>query len=421
MPDAINTIASYRPDQAEQSAKFREWHVQALLNQSADLIATCLDDLREYRSLDFTWHLFRLALADETSTVTLERTREQNGYYGRPQEVSDRRLRYYAESDRDFAALTAEAQQLYEYRANVAEGNVGWTRHGVTNQQHRVEIHNRASERAITEMESRWAGLDAVHYRNRLSDRERTLLEKQRLTESGQPLALAWQRDFVLERLTRSYRDALNRADVAERGLRQVYGYAPSGAALPDPSTPGEAAISHVANWVRNAVEWLVAYEQRDQAFSRVISLASVDPQRRWQSARDDYRMQFHIGEEFFGNYHNVRLRGLSVCLVGNAGTVPWLVNLLVPRNGVYRRAEGLASVDQSDMPGCLLGRVESRNSHRPPDVCGMMSLMNASPAGLDGEDGSWTIELFRPTGSSEEFRDVDDVLVEMNTVGVPV
>jgi hypothetical protein len=44
-------IIDYRPNQQMLSTKFRPWHVEALLNQAADLIDRCLAELREYSSL----------------------------------------------------------------------------------------------------------------------------------------------------------------------------------------------------------------------------------------------------------------------------------------------------------------------------------------------------------------------------------
>ena len=62
--------------------------------------------------------------------------------------------------------------------------------------------------------------------------------------------------------------------------------------------------------------------------------------------------------------------------------------------------------------------------SFRPPEIAGMISLMNASPIGDSRkrvEKRSWSVTLVPISKLSGSFADLSDVEIEMNLVGQPV
>ena len=56
MSELACNIVLYRPDPDMLAARYRYWHVEALLSQADALINRCLQDYGEYCHLDFTWH-----------------------------------------------------------------------------------------------------------------------------------------------------------------------------------------------------------------------------------------------------------------------------------------------------------------------------------------------------------------------------
>src|SRR5688572_6239812 len=65
----------YIPDMTLLEQKFRFWHVEPLLNQAADIIDKCLEELREYRSLDYSWHQFQTDLRIQEKELLLDKNR----------------------------------------------------------------------------------------------------------------------------------------------------------------------------------------------------------------------------------------------------------------------------------------------------------------------------------------------------------
>ena len=77
--------------------------------------------------------------------------------------------------------------------------------------------------------------------------------------------------------------------------------------------------------------------------------------------------------------------------------------------------------MDQSGRASCLLGRVENRRSVHPVELCGVNSLVDASPIGRSTQGGLWSLEIVKPVGAtSESFSHIEDVVLEINAVGSP-
>ena len=414
-------IMDYQPDRAALKTKFRPWHVEALLNQAADLMDKCLGELREYAALNYAWNQFSIDLMTLRKELDLDIAHKED--YKRDKITVDAKQKFFTDSQSSFDAAKAEAAQLHSYKSNEGQGNAGWTRAAQNYREKLVEDFSRNMEKTLADLHVAWFNSDVGYNESRLEIREGAVKEKEDRSVSGQPLALNWQSELVWIRLKRDYEDALNRACIAEEGLERFYGHKPDVSVLPGSEQPMEAAISHLEIWIRKSIEWLVAYQQREQAFTRVVSIRSLLTKETWNSlkeAKDHFETSLTIPAALFSNHDNTRLRGIGASFIGDVGDVPWSLIVRVPKEAIYQRNGQSINVIQGDLPSCFLGRVENRKAVRLLEISGVVSLMNASPIGRLGPLGSWSLEMFRPSGTAEEFSEIEDVLLEISVVGQP-
>jgi hypothetical protein len=301
------------------------------------------------------------------------------------------------------------------------QGTIGATRAGQNLNEKSLERKLRALDNDLVAKTVAFETEDKKFNESRQQLREAVLERKRVLSGEGGPFSFAWQMDIVRQRLERLYNDAQNRAFIAKEGLEKIY--ARSTPQLPV-DRPIIQAVSELAIWVRECIEWLAAYGQRDQAFTRVVSLKSCLSATDWlrfQQSTTHYSEHIAISENLFTAYDNIRLRGLGASIVGKAGVIPWSITLKPPERAIYQTGTARRESDQTRLPRCLLGRVENRNSLRSIELCGMISLMNASPIGMspDGDAGRWFIEVVPPT-SGESYANIEDLLLEYSLVGIP-
>lgn len=391
MSELACNIASYRPDPNMLAANFRLWHVEALLDQAATLIGRCLEDFRQYASLDYALHQFQSDLETQEKQLDLDKKRRAEGYF-----------------DREVA--TAQNRESHLEASPLEES--------------KEEMRTRAVDAEEIGRQLAQATADASFRKSALEIRAEALQRKKELSAPGKPLALEEQRDLALKRLCRDYEQALNRACVAEEGLKHIYDHAEPTSPLQFADETLPASISNLAIWIRNCTEWLVRYQLQEQAFTRVVSVRSLLTRSTWvqlKQTRDSFSIKLQVPTDLFRGHDNCRMRGIGASLIGEAGTVPWSLTIRLPDEAVYERAGLSVEVDQSARPSCLLGRVENRRSVRPLELYGASSLINASPVGRSTPRGLWSLEIFKPAGaSSESFSQLEDVLLEISAVGTP-
>jgi len=379
-------IVSYRPDPDMLAANFNPWHVEALLDQAAALIERCLEDFREYSSLDYAWNRFKSDLEMLEKQVELDKKPELDK---RPETVTP-------------------SGWVYHHADDAPEGN------GETRAEGETEPDENMAER---QAESATAGAKGSAYL-----RVEAVARKKELSAPGRAFALDEQRDLVLKRLCRDYEEAVNRVCVAEGGLKMIYGHAGLSSPVPAEAETLGSSITNLCIWTRNAIEWLVAYRQMEQACTRVVSVRALLSRSAWgqlRHARDSFSVKLQVPADLFQGYDNCRLRGIGVSLIGEAGTVPWSAMVRLPEAAIFIRARQSVEVDQSDLPPCVLGRVENRRGVRTSEMCGEASHLNASPIGRSTTEGLWSLEIWKPVGAaSESFAQVDDVVLEIKTVG---
>jgi len=382
-------LVLYRPDPDMLAANFRFWHVEALIDQADALINRCLEDFKDYSSLDYAWNLFLADLEAEESRLGL--------YQGTAErEVIDRDVVKAMEEENlsGGSLLAADESEILTLVERVEE------------------------EQARQEPEHPRPIKSSLHLRVEAVQRKREL------SAPGRPFALYARRDLALKRLCRDYEEAVNRACVAEEGLKKLYDQTGLSSPLPCEAETLGTSITNLALWVRNAAEWLIEYRQQEQAFTRVVSIRSLMNRNSWallKHSRDSYALKLQIPVELFRGHYNCHLRGISAALIGEAGTVPWSIILRLPDDAIYERSGRSFEVDQRERATCLLGRVENRRSARGPEIGGASTLLNASPIGRANAAGLWSLEIIKPVGAtSESFSHLEDVVLEIDLVGIP-
>lgn len=380
-------IAVYRPNPDMLAANFRHWHVEALLSQAATLIDRCLEDYREYSYLDYAWNEFQLDLETQGKKLGLDKKRG----------LIDREL------------VTTEHQVSDQSQGSLVESETEMLARSVDLSQEPEPARETA---------------DASSYKSSFELRAEAFERKRKLAAPGGPFALDERRDLALKRLCRDYEEAVNRACVAEEGLKRIYDHVGVPSPLSSEAEPLGASITNLAIWIRDCTEWLARYRQLEHAFTRAVSLRALLNRNAWtqlKQARDSFFVKFQVPVELFRGYDNCHLRGLGASLIGEAGKVPWSMTLRLPDEAVYERSGFTVELDQSRRDSCLLGRVENRRQVHTPEFCGALSLRDASPIGRKNAGGLWSLELFKPIGAaSETFGHVEDVVIEMSIVGTP-
>ena len=388
MSDLACTIVLYRPDPNMLATKFRYWHVEELLDQANTLINRCLKDFKDYSALNYAWHQFLLDLESEEKKLGIYRqTRDQDVF------------------DRDVVTPQKEEVTSLESQESQEESEI-------LTLGEPVEVDETMKEP------------EAPVIKSNLDLRAEAVQRKKELSAPGQPFAVNERRDLALNRLCRDYEEAVNRCCVAEEGLKQLYDHVGASSPLPSEAETLGTSISNLAMWIRNSIEWLVGYHQLEQRFTRVVSIRSLLNRNAWtllKHSRDSYSIKLPFPADLFRGHDNCHMRGIGASLIGEAGTVPWSMVLRLPEEAVYERSGQSVEVDQTRRASCLLGRVENRRSVRPMEICGGSSLLNASPIGRSNQGGMWSVEIFKPLGAtSETFSHVEDVVLEINVVGIP-
>ena len=379
---ACNVVA-YRPDRQMLASNFRPWHVAALLDQAATLIDRCLQDFDKFCTLQYEWNRLWNDLKSEERQLEFYRSEAEGG--PETETASSPGWVWHSEEPRE--SLEGAGQDLSE-----------------SAQQPSTHAEPAARRRSSHDLQAE------------------ALQRKKELSAPGGPFALDERRDHALKRLCRDYEEAVNRACVAEEGLKLYYDHFEPSSPLPPEDQALGASITHLANWIRNANEWLARYRQKEDAFTRVVSVRSLLARNAWvqlKQARDSFSAKLQIPANLFREHDNCRLRGVGASLIGEAGKVPWSIVLKLPEQALYQRSGQIVEADQSGRPPCFLGRVENRRSLRPLEICGVSSWINASPLGRSTAAGLWSLEMFKPMGAtSESFGHVEDLVLEIDAVG---
>jgi hypothetical protein len=222
------------------------------------------------------------------------------------------------------------------------------------------------------------------------------------------------------------FREALARLTAAQRGLKELYDYAPP---VPTEGAPGY--FDDVAAWARRTQDRLAQASQVDQDYLLAVSVKEL-AKSEWESGRAASQWTFEVPEDLFKGQSHVRVRGLGLAVAGepepaepppqkskNAPPPPppakplgyWSASLSVPPSATVRYASGTTGqVNQASLPECYLGRVADRDAAREPEIGGMNALHNASPIGP-----KWKLTLSSKSTDGTPTANLHDVLLYLH------
>ena len=447
----LASIADYRPDPHDLNQSFRPLNVETLLNQSADLLDRCLHGLRELNDLAAqaaTWDRLGIDVAalELAAKIDENRARKDGPLESESFRAFQRDRFFSIQATKDaWVNLVQDATRLRD--ADV-EG-VEKLRNAVDFHETRLAELEHGLNQELAEKTKNWAALELSYERERVEGRSKTAKDLRNHIESSKAIGLDEQQELAVLRVDRDYRDALRRALSAEIGLKSVFDY-PSGNQPYNPTDPGPpekwerlaqppaslspiAAVTHLTQWVRRAIEWHVAYTQFEEVFTVVASLRALvgeEGENGWDALREAdataITRKFTLPSFFGRNYFNVRIRGLSASLVGFEAAYPWRVSIELPTKVRYNRPplnpneDGPSHYVDQAVPICVLGRVQHSAAFREPELCGTGTLANASPFGATDND-TWRVTLERPVVlDAPSFADLKDVVLEFVLVGMP-
>jgi hypothetical protein len=233
-----------------------------------------------------------------------------------------------------------------------------------------------------------------------------TLWEKVYQAQAADGLLNYNQRIAAAEaRFAADFRDVLALLTSAQRGLKDVYGYA---AEFPKEGSAGY--FEAVSQWTRTASSWRTTFAQQDQTYVLALSVKDL-AKSQWEAALATPEWSFEISEDLFPGQSHVRLRGVSVAVAIAPPEPP-------PSKGAAAKPpdtptpEGYWSARVSPtaaLPTCFLGRVTDWNSPRDPEIAGASVLHNASPL------GKWKLSLSPKSTSGIPAARLQDVTLYLH------
>jgi hypothetical protein len=226
----------------------------------------------------------------------------------------------------------------------------------------------------------------------------------------------AKERDFSAD-----FREALACLAAARRGLKEVYEFAP-----PFPEEGSAGYLDAVTSWVSRARNRLAQVAQNEQNYALAVSVKQLAGSQ-WEAGRAAAAWTFDVPDEMFPGQANVRLRGVSVSVVGPPAAAEspkaakqaaaprpgkaegfWSGRLSVPATGTMRSVKGaVRSIDQKRVPACFLGRVTDRDAVPAPEIAGAGAVHNASPVGKE-----WKLTLSAKSTDGMETAELQDVQI---------
>jgi len=393
------------------SRNFTIWHVEALLNQSADLLDRCLAEMRAIEALDASWYL-------------LEHHAKEND-----KQWQDRDNLFVKGEELEQAPVLLKRAQEATHAAKLELDEAVKNEKTVSPRYHYLsQIEQLKGEEDNIKAKRNWAKVKKDLVFNAHAADRIILNDRNKASKSGQPLAYNEQARAAKERLVRDYKDAYNRMFSASLGLTTLFGYQ---APLTE-TVDIDGQLNQSILWVRNAIGWLTAFMQRDQGFSATLSIKELVGEAKWgeeiENPGDTLEFTIRVLEKMLNDHSSVRLRGVSAFIVSTTlGVTPWSMVITLPHNAIIthdsKQTENAkkVSVDQALLPSLTLGRVENRRSCRSPEIVGMTSTRNASAIGDNDTKGEMSVKVSIPKSEQQITPEaLDDIQIEMTFVGRP-
>lgn len=404
-------------------AKFRHWHVEILLNKAADLLDRCLAEEAKYDGLRAQAKVLEDSLAAEIDRLEIEEQKAKQGSYSdEPISVAQDELValekmsvFYCNEKMELDAGAGMTSGALQRQINAAINN-----HLIRATRWEADKVKAAKEigRLKNKVENAYLGSTGAQLKIIELARKRYEARKNNVG-AGEALDYQGQAVRCENRMTRDYKDAVDRLHVASKGLVEIYDYAaPFQEMVDEIKNRTRAPIDGVVEWTREAIRWLSAFSQNDQSFTATISLRKTLGDEWLSGYTEGAPIPFVIDGALFASHSSVRVRGISaVTELSSPSSLMLTCSLSVPRSAVYffNNADNNGfskKVSQEDVPPCTLGRVESFAMPHEPEICGAISLLNVSPIGANSERGSWVLTIKPINGN--KLSDIHDLYVNV-------
>jgi hypothetical protein len=239
----------------------------------------------------------------------------------------------------------------------------------------------------------------------------------------------------IQARFDQDFGEALARIFVAQKGLRDIYGYE---APLPEivrafadqSVTPrSQKYFDDCLLWVRAAISWVIRFSQLDQNYVMAVSVRSLIGEQSWKQVVEAWKdnqeinkdfapitFGFDVSEALFPQQRHVRLRGVSAFVVGSDMKGVWQLTATPPKTSYCRhlstgrgREGAKITLNQQRVPPVRLGRVGLRESLQQPDITGVSALHNVSPF------GRWSVSVSGRSTGRTSVKEIDDVQLDFH------
>lgn len=240
------------------------------------------------------------------------------------------------------------------------------------------------------------AKADATRFESTVEYLRKVVDQKYAAMQDSGPLDFQARFEDMEIQILEDWYDVQSRLEVVVLGLQRYFGYGLNnepGLPVAEVRTPGA-----LATWVRSAVSWMVAFMHRDQSLTEIISLRECVG--NWDHKVRDLFTDGSCSITFPWNggefQHLAFVRGIGIS--GNTVGIPEVLiqaRVRPPSSSFTVTHDGkILPIPDQSLPPCFLGRIESNNSNRIPEVGGTVSIRNFSPLGGDGEAGTWEVDL---------------------------
>ncbi|NHZ62675.1 hypothetical protein [Massilia genomosp. 1] len=398
-------------------SEFSFWQFERLLNSAADLLDRANDDRASLLGLLATD--FEMRLQFDSVNLHIENEERRYKISGDPMQApiayaalnAERNRLIKRDADQIIAQFKAQIEN-WRLFADTADPVRKWQgtadQAGATAalQQFKVSIENSARE-AEAAIEELMRGVEETKLARVQHNARKHVLT------NGDILDPRHETEIIAGRMMMDFNSALSRISAAQKGLSQLLGRG----VIRHRLGAADSALDSVAiaqNYVRELIHWHALKTQHDQSFTHVVHLRDSCTNDQWNYfINGNGKIEFLITRKELNLWSLPRLRGISAYFEGKQTRS---VALLVKAPQQATRSDGELIV-QADVPPCWLGRVNNANSSREPESNGAITLMNVCPIHADGY--SWVAEMPKPMLA--ETRQIENIVVEFNCVGVPI
>ncbi|MBT3032750.1 MAG: hypothetical protein KME36_16745 [Candidatus Thiodiazotropha sp. (ex Lucina pensylvanica)] len=398
---------------------YKMWHVESLLNQAADLLDRSLLEMQHIRGLEAAWELLKLDISEADNILDFE-----SEFFEEKIDTILGTMQRSIDYAADVKTHIEEASKHSAHYKDNTENEESMAAHA-SHAKILAELTKFDGDRLNLIDQQKLHRIEKRLQRKKLFRSKKTLDFKRDAMGDSEALNYLQNANNISKRVINDFQDAFDRMTAASKGLKIIYDYTEYD--LSNLTIDTQDPISIYVTWVRDAIRWLSAFKQNDQAFSLMVSIKSEVPTEVWNNLIDNSStpliFNFHVPVNNFDNHDYIRLKGIACFILGdNLAKTPWSATLALPRDAHIRNKNGdIMRIDQNLLPRATLGRIENRSACRIPELVGAITLVNTSIFGVNGDNGKLTLDVNVPTIEKELKSKLEDIQLEFILVGQPI